>query len=170
QDAQLLLGLALPDGKSAVLNIGELERLDPVLTPQVLLACHRGNSIPLFPRIAPQAELSRACSLCPMDGAGTSPCGRAEFVELLAVQRIWLHGLDALPNAPELGLRCPCGPSLRSGNPLAAARAEALRSCGLGPSAPRHPADLATGLPDRGRGRGTVAPPANGPALGALQL
>src|SRR5690606_6096102 len=97
-------------------------------------------------------------------------CGRAEFVELLAVQRIWLHGLDALPNAPELGLRCPCGPSLRSGNPLAAARAEALRSCGLGPSAPRHPADLATGLPDRGRGRGTVAPPANGPALGALQL
>lgn len=63
-----------------------------------------------------------------------------------------------------------CGPSLRSGNPLAAARAEALRSCGLGLSAQGHPTDLASGLPDRCRGRGTDVPPSNGPALGALQL
>ena len=49
-----------------------------------------------------------------------SPSGLRGVEKLLAGQRIWLHGLDALPNTSG---QCPmsCGPELRSGYPLSAA-------------------------------------------------
>lgn len=38
------------------------------------------------------------------------PADCAEFVELLAGQRVLLHGLDALQDSSGLVPRCPCGP------------------------------------------------------------
>jgi len=41
---------------------------------------------------------------------GLRPTGCAEFKELLAGQRIRLHGLDALPNTSWPAPRCPAAP------------------------------------------------------------
>lgn len=101
----------------------------------------------MFLCIAKPAKTSSGARMPSAARKTLRPSGCAEFGELLAGQRIWHNGLDALPNAPELGLRCPCGPSLRSGNPLAAARADALRSCGLGPSAQGSRPTLRPGCP-----------------------
>lgn len=81
--------------------------------------------------------------------------------------RTWLHGLDALPGATALGRRCPAAPS------CARAKGYFVRAAGGLPHRHQHHpegwglAALRTPLPDRGRGRGAVAPPSVGNAAGA---
>ncbi len=87
---------------------------------QLLEPCRSGRSLSLFLLIALQVETSYLrCSIV-LVSAFSPPVGLRGVENSLRGQRIWLHGLDALPNTS--GWRpMPCGPELRSGYPLSAA-------------------------------------------------